>query len=822
MLGTVFATLSMIHPGVAATTGNTPPTAPSRYFTENRGQWDAEARFLLQSPGSNLWITKSGAVIDTFRIDETRWKDAHGDEQVRRTRTGDVVRVDFVGASSAVSAVGIGRSSEYVSFLTQGREIGHVGRFAEATLVNVLPGVTARYYVDGGAPRYDVILAPGAEPESVRLKYTNARHLRVGVDGSLLYDTTMGTHREQNLFVYQSINGVRQRVPAAFEVRDGQVGFRLGAYDPAHELVIDPQILHAGTYLGGSGSDRASDVQVHASGDVIVAGGTTSTDFPTVAPYAGDAVNNDWFITRYRPDLSRRVFSTYLSGNGDERLASVAQVHIETATNGDIWFAGTSDSTDLPTTSGVIQPTKDSMYSVYLARFGASPSAPVALKVASYLGGERSETLGGLALHEPSGNIAIGIQTNSSSFDNTVTGSGARGPLVVGSAASAGNPNSSNTDAYIGVLNARLDRVLVGTFFGGNRVDRIRAVAFGRRFDTVFFGGETFSTDIPWAYGSPSTFANAFLGQIKIHDGSLVNAIGFGSDFEDSIRALAVDPVTNNVFATGDVGAAINTPGWGSTIMVQIGQDGTIGSSTRGDAFVAQFNDRLDRVRFTFLGSISAEVGEDIVVTLNGGCIVVGFAESAGIPIVTAGGTNIVSPGPDGSAFLARYSSALRLQGSSLFGTTGSTTDIAYAVALRQPFNSVYVAGETAGSDLQVTPGVAQPTSGGGVDAFVYDMRFYTDTARIVLSGDTVTPTTSIRARGFLHAQVVNPAGQVMTFRLSHPSARFRNGQQEISVTIPVGQISAAVEIFGTGAGVPQLTFVGATSAGTTESASFT
>ena len=150
--------LGIIALATIAPTAVSPTTFGSGHFIENKGQWDSRARFLLKQPGVNYWVTDSGTVIDFHREQRELVEDAEGTRRSVRHRIGDVVSVNFVGASKAVRPIGVSKQEAVSNFITPTAEINGVASCAEARLVNVVPVVTARYYMDQGAPRYDVIL----------------------------------------------------------------------------------------------------------------------------------------------------------------------------------------------------------------------------------------------------------------------------------------------------------------------------------------------------------------------------------------------------------------------------------------------------------------------------------------------------------------------------------------------------------------------------------------------------------------------------------------------------------------------------------------
>lgn len=74
-------------------------------------------------------------------------------------------------------------------------------------------------------------------------------------------------------------------------------------------------VLRNLTYLGGSDRELAYDLSVDPAGNVYVAGGTNSPDFPTaVGPYLTQSGNLDGFVTKLDPD-GNLVYSGFLGGS---------------------------------------------------------------------------------------------------------------------------------------------------------------------------------------------------------------------------------------------------------------------------------------------------------------------------------------------------------------------------------------------------------------------------------------------------------------------------------------------------------------------------
>ncbi|MBZ5627191.1 MAG: SBBP repeat-containing protein, partial [Acidobacteriia bacterium] len=123
---------------------------------------------------------------------------------------------------------------------------------------------------------------------------------------------------------------------------------------------VDPtgSTLVYSTYLGGSGCESAGiGVAVDSHGSAYVTGSTDSTNFPTTSgafqtAFGGSACDGwndcgDAFVTKFSPDGSALVYSTYLGGAGNDLVDDTIEVDLA----GNAYVAGNTDSTNFPTTA---------------------------------------------------------------------------------------------------------------------------------------------------------------------------------------------------------------------------------------------------------------------------------------------------------------------------------------------------------------------------------------------------------------------------------------------------------------------------------------
>jgi cysteine-rich repeat protein len=187
--------------------------------------------------------------------------------------------------------------------------------------------------------------------------------------------------------------------------------------------------LDQATYLGGSSWDSIGSIVLHpTTGEVYVAGITSSANFPGVAGGAQPAIggshkndqanSQDVFVARLNPALTALDQATFLGGSRYDAATRIARE----ATTGEIYVAGTTRSIDFPGTGGGLQPLHSGS-DVYLGNFIARLNPELtAIDQATYLDDERHFLVDAMALKPTTGDVYIAGVTGSVDLPGTAGG----------------------------------------------------------------------------------------------------------------------------------------------------------------------------------------------------------------------------------------------------------------------------------------------------------------------------------------------------------------------------------------------------------------
>jgi hypothetical protein len=239
----------------------------------------------------------------------------------------------------------------------------------------IYPGVDLVFYGNQRQLEYDFVVAPGADPSRIAWRIDGAR-ASVDAQGNLALTAPNGPASFNKPALYQLDGDRKTRVEGSFAVAGNEVRFRLGSYDHSKALIVDPVLSYA-SYLAGSLTDHigwttgpgnldvgtSQGIALDSAGSVYVAGDTYSIDFPIENPYqsappakgpAGSPVSPGlWpsaFVTKFSPDGSSLVYSTYLGGNGYDYVYAIA-----VDSSGNAYVTGQTNSANFPVTTGAYE-----------------------------------------------------------------------------------------------------------------------------------------------------------------------------------------------------------------------------------------------------------------------------------------------------------------------------------------------------------------------------------------------------------------------------------------------------------------------------------
>jgi len=184
------------------------------------------------------------------------------------------------------------------------------------------------------------------------------------------------------------------------------------------------QVLQS-TYLGGGGSDETSALVIHpTTGEVYVAGRTTSKDLPKTTNGAQATCNKcvsglfpsyDAFVARLNKELTQILQSTYIGGS-DTDWADALAIHPKT---GEVYVAGYTLSTNFPKITGGVQVSLSGGQDAFVSRLNSNLTQ---ILQSTYLGGSSWDTAHALAIHPTTGEIYVAGWTVSYDFPKTAGG----------------------------------------------------------------------------------------------------------------------------------------------------------------------------------------------------------------------------------------------------------------------------------------------------------------------------------------------------------------------------------------------------------------
>ncbi|MEO8275610.1 MAG: Calx-beta domain-containing protein [Thermoanaerobaculia bacterium] len=670
LAGLIFAVTSSVHAA----------TAPSKWiFEENGGRTDASVRFAARGTGYRAYFTDDRVVL-----------------QLGEANPGVVLAL-AVSASGKATVAGEVPAENGIRYVALGRS-GIAGReiaaFERLRYRGVAPGADLVFYGRDGELEFDLELAPGADLGAVRLEVVGASSMTLDSSGALRLSTSRDPLRLHPPFAYQvAADGRREEVASAFVIDPtaGSLGFRVGAYDRARALVIDPVLVYS-TYLGGSdsflGGQMVRDVAMDAAGHVYAVGQTNAFDFPvfgagscdnelndaaTFSSCSGSAAGQDQFdafVTKFAADGATVLYSTYLGGPLSEIANAVA---VNAA--GEAYVAGRQFDSFSPGTTGqafLVRMRADGGGALFATIFGDAGASDVASDV----------------LLDPAENVFLAGYTESAGLNPAPPNQ------VPGFDQSYGGGGDGFLRKYS--QSATTNALVASTYVGGGLKQDVQAIARGTDGSIVAVGTD-FGTD-------------QVLGDISVKRfaASLTTAptavLVEGNNGTDIPWAVAVDSanqvwIAGETFSSNFCDSSPPLPGFDQDF------------AEPSDGFAFRLNAGLTAANYcTYAGSPGCDRVKGIALT---GDTVVALAGSTQPGASSCGQTTLAN------AFLLQLAtspSALRFRYT--FGSVAGVTDESTSLAAG-PAGLLAMGGLVGGSGFATTPGSAYPTNPGGDAGFV-------------------------------------------------------------------------------------------------------
>jgi len=604
------------------------PTRPASVeFIRNDGQWPAVVRFAAPLANGQLFLENSGF---TYALTSPRPHQPADDNDDARPvpHRGHAYQVRLEGSLNAepVGEQPTPGRRNYFRGDDPARWASDVPGFRAVAYPAVYPGIGLRLYENAAQQlEYTFTVQPGAQPAAIALRYEGTAGLALDAAGNLRIATSVGAVTELAPRAWQTdAAGQRQPVSCAFEVAGSSVRFRLGAYDAARQLVIDPTVMFA-TFSGATADNWGHTATYDAQGNFYSAGTVFEPGYPTSVGAFDPSFNGsvDVAIIKYNPaatGAAARVYATYLGGaeaDVPHRLVADAQ--------GELVIFGTTSSANFPITAGAYDPSfnggpppqtgnNNIAYrrgvDIFLTRLSGGGNQ---LRGSTYLGGTGTDGLA--AASSPlGGSPGIGagaavvfqgdVQLDAVGNVCVATATGSRDFPAV--AAYATTYRGGRGDAVVCQLSADLRQLRWSTFLGGSDIDAAFALVPDRQGGLYAVGG-TRSPDFPFSAGAYQSAAggrtDGFVAHLSANGRVLLAASRLGTASDDVARLVQLDAAGNVLVLGQSLGLMAPTPGR---------------YGTPGRNFLQQLSPDLGRTEFTAtFGTSSASPMSDIALGVD-------------------------------------------------------------------------------------------------------------------------------------------------------------------------------------------------------------
>jgi gliding motility-associated-like protein len=628
-------------------------------FTENKGQWEEQVKFMGNFGSGAFFLQKQGFTVLLHNPEDLskRMGHSHGaginnninnnnSSEISKPGTGGpdglsthkddslivhshAYRVHFEGASDNTQIIPDKVQESFNNYFIgndKSKWAADCKIYKAITYRNIYPGIDIHYYPDNGTLKYDIVVNPGANTDNIAMKYEGAEKLSIK-NNQLYIKTSVGEVKELYPYSYQfSKEKGKTEVNCKYEIVNGNtVKFKVKNYSRDIPLIIDPSLIFS-SFSGSTADNWGFTATPGPDGSLYGGGIVFANGYPiTVGAYqtnfgggTGGNRGTDIGITRFNATGTSRIYSTYLGGSGNDYPCSLIA-----DPQGNLIIMGRTYSPNFPVTTPLLGTGGSS--DLFVAKLNAT------------------------------GNILIGS-------------------MRIGGA----EADAVNVEEQRGGTARKISTI---RFYG----DDIRGEVILDGSNNIYVATQTQSTDFPVKGGFQTSKAGGQDGVILKIDPSCNNIIFssyLGGAKDDGVFVIDISPLTGNLYVAGTT-SSVDFPG---------NKTGVIQGSNQGgetDGFVTEItNDGSTIIRTTYLGTGSYDAIYGIKFDKLGFPYVMGITEGAW-PVVKATYSNAGS-----KQFVAKLKTDLSAYVySSVFGSGSSLPNISPVAFLVDRCENVYVSG---------------------------------------------------------------------------------------------------------------------------------
>ncbi len=279
------------------------------------------------------------------------------------------------------------------------------------------------------------------------------------------------------------------------------------------------------TYLGGTESEEGQSLGLDSLANVVVAGNTYSSDFPTTLGAYDTSFNGgrvDAFAAKLSASGSALLWSTFIGGSSTDGSANSLVLDA----SGNVVITGQTYSPDFPTTPEAYDTSYNGSRDVYVVKLSASGST---LLWSTFLGGD-SDDWGRSLVLDALGDVVVAGQAGSSSF-----------PTTAGAYDTSWNDHE---DVFVAKLSASGRALVWSTFLGGSHQDVGNSLVLDVSGNPVV-AGLTHSTTFPTTPRAYDTFYNGgydvFVAKMSAAGSALLYSTYLGGTAYDGWGSVVLD-----------------------------------------------------------------------------------------------------------------------------------------------------------------------------------------------------------------------------------------------------------------------------------------